>query len=72
MGEVLMWPGTTTHVLSVGRVAEAVDQQNLKLCIVVGVRKDGSFYLASTEGDVAMVLWQLERAKRALFEDFSL
>lgn len=65
---VMMWPGTTTHALPVDRIASAADKAGLKLCIIVGVDKHGDLYFASSEGDVGMVLWQLERAKKRLME----
>lgn len=66
--EVIKWPGTTLLALHPDRILEAAQKAELKLCIIVGVDKSGDLYFASTEGDVAMVLWQLERAKRELFE----
>lgn len=66
---VIIWPGTTLHALPVDRIAHAADKAELKLCIIVGVDKRGDLYFASSEGDVAMVLWQLERAKKALLSD---
>ena len=48
------------------RVAEAADKANLKLAIVIGVQANGDFYFASSDGEAAMVLWQLERAKKVL------
>lgn len=67
MGEVLKWPGTTLLALSPERIAQAAQDADLRLCIIVGVDKGGDFYFASTDGDVCMVLWQLERAKQQLF-----
>ncbi len=65
---VIIWPGTTLHALPVDRIAQAAEKAQLKLCIIVGVDSHGDLYFASSEGDVAMVLWQLERAKAELFK----
>lgn len=50
------------------RICDAAKAANLKLCIIVGVEKNGDFYFASSDADLGMVLWQLERAKKRLFE----
>jgi len=69
---VIIWPGTTLLALPVSRVAEAADKADLSLCIIIGVQKNGDFYFASTEGDVTMVLWQLERAKIELMKSLDI
>lgn len=65
---VIMWPGTTLLAIPADRIAAAAQKAELKLCIIVGVDKHGDLYFAATEGDLGMVLWQLERAKRELFK----
>jgi hypothetical protein len=66
MGNVVLGSFETTLAIPVDRVAEAADHAGLKLVIVIGVDSKGEFYFASSEGDSAMVLWQLERAKKQL------
>lgn len=68
VGEVILPKFTTLLPIPVDRVCDAAKDADLTLCIVVGVDRHGDFYFASSEGDYGMVLWQLERAKRALFE----
>lgn len=65
---VIIWPGTTLRAIPVDRIARAADKAKLKLCIIVGVDEHGDFYFASSDGDLGMVLWQLERAKQDLFK----
>lgn len=58
----------TVLPIPVDRICDAAKSADLSLCIIIGVEKNGDFYFASSDADLGMVLWQLERAKRKLFE----
>ena len=58
----------TVLPIPVDRICDAAKAADLSICIIVGVQKNGDFYFASSDADLGQVLWQLERAKKALFE----
>lgn len=66
---VVEFPGQTLLGIAPGKIAKAAEKADLKYCLILGVRRDGSFYFASSDADVLMALWQLKRAERALFEE---
>lgn len=68
MGDVVYGDFVTMLPVPVERVLGRAQEANLKLAIVIGVTPGGGLYFASSEGDFAMVLWQLEYAKRELFK----
>jgi len=65
---VIIGPFTTLLPIPVDRICDAAKEAELKLCILIGVDRHGDFYFAASDGDYSMVLWTLERAKRALFD----
>jgi hypothetical protein len=65
---VIIGDFNTTLPIPVDRICDAAKAADLKLCIIIGVDQTGTFYFASSDGDHSTVLWQLERAKQALFK----
>jgi hypothetical protein len=63
---VVILPVITTLPIPVERILAQAMEADLKLCLVIGEREDGSLYFASSEPDGGDLLWLLERAKLAL------
>lgn len=62
MGEI------TTQRVEPRDVLEGAIAADLRLVIVIGRDIDGELYIASSEGDAASILWELETAKQTTFE----
>lgn len=58
---VVTFPGQTTLDIPADKVLEAAVGQ-LDACMVVGIAKDGSLYLASSQGRVEWAHWALNNA----------
>ncbi len=63
---VVILPVVTTIPIPVERILTQAVKADLKMCIVIGEKEDGSLYFSSSEPDGGDVLWQLEKAKLAL------
>lgn len=68
MGEVVDLSVTTTLDVPPERVLDAVPKADLEQVVVVGSRKDGSLYFASSTSDGGNVLWLFEVAKHQLMK----
>lgn len=60
----MAWPSRLD--LPVERVLDMATRAELKSLVVIGRRRDGSEYFASTYADGGEVVWLLERIKLAL------
>lgn len=67
MGEVISLPVITTLDTPPERVLDAAPK-DLEQVVIVGTRKDGSLYFASSKSDGGSVLWLFEVAKKELLE----
>ena len=66
---VIPLPCVTKLELPVTRVLqEAIDNAELEGIVILGYRKDGNEYFASTYSDGGTVLWLMERLKVMLLE----
>ena len=63
---LVILPVITTIPIPVERILSQAAKADLKLCIIIGEKEDGSLYFGSSEPDGGDVLWQLEKAKMAL------
>lgn len=68
MGEVVEFTGSTTLPVDPQKVLAAAYGAELVRVTIVGVTVFGEFYLASSSGDGAQLLWDMERAKLNLLE----
>lgn len=68
MGEVVEFTGSTTQPIDPQKVLSAASGADLGRVTVIGTTASGELYIASSEGDAAQVLWDMERAKLALLE----
>jgi len=64
--QVIRWQGITKLDLPVDRIVDASRDADLSVIVVLGYRKDGTEYFASSVSDGADVVWLLERAKHKL------
>ena len=63
---VVVLPVITRLDIPPERVLNAALAEDLDRVVVIGRKKDGSYYFSSSTADGAEVLWQMERAKLAL------
>lgn len=68
MGEVVEFTGSTTQPIDPQKVLAAAYGAKLDRVTIIGTTAAGEFYLASSEGDAAQLLWDMERAKLNLLE----
>jgi hypothetical protein len=64
--KVTVLPVVTTLDLPTERILDAAQRAELQSAVVIGVKKDGELYFASTFADGGAVLWWMEKAKQAL------
>ena len=69
--KIVRFPGQTLLGIHPDVICDAAKKAKLKYMMIVGVDRSGILYFASSDGDVTMALWQLERAKRSLFDDIA-
>jgi hypothetical protein len=60
---VIDFPGSTLLDIPVDKVLEGAKDASLDQVVVVGVKADGSTYLAFSTSDLYQILWFLENAK---------
>lgn len=65
---IVYFPGITTLDTDPGRVIEGALRADLEGVVILGRRKDGDLYFASSFAGSPEVLWHLERAKHELFQ----
>jgi hypothetical protein len=70
MTNVIKFNGKTTLDLPPERILNEAVNADLGEAVVIGWRKDGSFYFASSIADGADVNWLLDRTKKELQEAF--
>lgn len=63
---VIILPVATRLDIPPKRVLDAASAEDLDRVVVIGRKKDGSYYFSSSTADGGEVLWQMERAKLAL------
>lgn len=68
MGEVVEFTGSTTRPIDPQKVLAAAYGADLESVTIIGMTTTGEFYLASSEGDPAQIVWDMERAKLNLLE----
>lgn len=66
MGDVVELGIVTTQEIQPEKVLNAALSGNLKDCVVVGTKQDGSVYFAMSTSDAAEVNWLLDCAKYLL------
>jgi hypothetical protein len=66
MAEIVEFGGVTRLPSDPARVLARAADEEFESVVVVGFRKDGSEFFASSEADGGNVLWLLERAKLKL------
>ena len=67
MGKVVTFTGITKLDLPPDRILDAAVGE-LEGVVILGYKKDGSEYFASSYADGGDVLWLLERCKKQLLE----
>lgn len=67
MGDVVRLRCITTLPLPVTRIIDDTPR-DLSEIIVIGIDKEGDFYIATSEADGGNVLWWIEMAKRKLID----
>jgi hypothetical protein len=65
---VVDFPGPTTVDIPPNQVLQKAIEADLASVIVVGVDKDGKFYLAMSNASIPECGWQLEIAKTILMD----
>jgi hypothetical protein len=60
---IIDFPGSTLLDIPVEKVLEGAIDASLDQVVVVGVKEDGSTYLAFSTSDLYQILWFLENAK---------
>jgi hypothetical protein len=60
---IVDFPGGTLLDIPVDKVLEGAKDASLEQVVVVGVKEDGSTYLAFSTSDLYQILWFLENAK---------
>jgi hypothetical protein len=65
---VVPFPGVTSLDTPPERVLEVAAERELDEIVIIGCRKDGGFYFASSFADGGDVIWLLERAKHKLMQ----
>ena len=66
MGKVIELPVITTLDISAERVIRGAAEADLEEVIIIGVDKDGDFYLAFSRADAGTIIFHLEKAKLRL------
>lgn len=64
--EVITLRNVTLLDIPTERVLNGAMEADLDRCFVVGRKKDGTFYFASTFSDGGTVIWDMEIAKQLL------
>jgi hypothetical protein len=60
---VIDFPGGTLLDIPVDKVLEGAKDASLDQVVIVGVKEDGSTYLAFSTSDLYQILWFLENGK---------
>ncbi len=60
---VTVLPVITTLSIPVERILDAAKGKELTSVVIIGYEPDGTFYLASSEGEAGNTMLDLERAK---------
>jgi hypothetical protein len=56
----------TTLDIPVVRVLEAAMTKDLDMVLIIGITEDGAIYIASSDGDIALNFYAMDRAKYKL------
>lgn len=64
MADILEYTGTTLLDIPAKTILRYAREANLESAIVIGRKKDGSFYFAGTTSDLPLLAYEIERAKK--------